>query len=257
MAGRLSGKAALITGAGSGIGAATAHVFADEGAAVAVLDIVGERAMEVSQAINQAGGETFHIAADVSRAADVEGAVRATVERWGKLDILVNNAAIQIMGPLHEQREADIDRLIAVNLKGVILGCRYALPVMLAQRKGVILSTSSVLGVVGDPDLGVYGATKGGIIALTKSLAVAYGPRGIRVNCVCPGDVNTAIGKEFFDFQHDPEAARQKVANEYPLRRIAEPVEIGRVFAFLASDEASFISGAHVPVDGGLLADVY
>jgi NAD(P)-dependent dehydrogenase (short-subunit alcohol dehydrogenase family) len=255
--GMLSGRVALITGSGSGVGEATARVFASEGARVAVLDVVAERSAAVSDSINLDGAETFAIAADVASAADMAGAVKTVVERWGRLDILVNNAGIQVLGPFHEQTEEDFDRLIGVNLKGVLFGCRYALPIMLQQKRGVILSTSSVLGLVGDPDLSAYGATKGGIIALTKSLAVAYGPHGIRVNCVCPGDVNTPLVKEFFDFQPEPEAARLAVAKEYPLRRIAEPVEIGNVFAFLASDQASFITGSHVIVDGGLMAEVY
>lgn len=257
MAGRLEGKAVLITGAGSGIGEATARIFAQEGAKVAVLDIVPDRASRVSDAIKGAGGESISLPADVSSASEVEGAIQQVVDQWGRLDVIINNAAIQIMGPFHEQSGDDFDRIVAVNLKGVFHGCRYALPVMLRQGKGVILSTSSVLGLVGDPDLALYGATKGGIIALTKALAIAYGPRGIRVNCVCPGDVNTPLVKEFFDFQPDPAAARETVANEYALRRIAEPAEIGKVYAFLASDDASFVTGSHVLVEGGLLANVY
>lgn len=255
--GQLSGRVALITGAGSGVGEATARVFAMEGARVAVLDVIGDRSTAVSESIKRETGDAFAIAANVADAADMERAVETVIHRWGHLDVLVNNAGIQILGPFHTQTESDFDQLIAVNLKGVMLGCRYALPTMLEHKKGVILSTSSVLGLVGDPSLAAYGATKGGIIALTKALAVAYGPLGVRVNCVCPGDVNTPLVKEFFDYQPDPEAARQEVAKHYPLRRIAEPHEIANVLAFLASDKASFISGSHVIVDGGLLAEVY
>jgi NAD(P)-dependent dehydrogenase (short-subunit alcohol dehydrogenase family) len=257
MSGRLAGKVAIVTGAGSGIGEATARAFASEGAKVAVLDVNGTNAQKVSDSINKAGWESIPIVADVSAARDVELAVSQVVGKWNRLDILVNNAAVQIMGRVHEYSEADFDRTIDVNLKGVFLGCRYVLPVMMEQKKGVILSTSSVLGTVGDPDLAVYGATKGGIIALTKSLAVAYGPSGIRAIAVCPGDVNTPLVKEYFDFQADPDLARQRVNAEYPLRRIAEPDEIARVFVFLASDDASFISGSEIYVDGGLLAQVY
>jgi NAD(P)-dependent dehydrogenase (short-subunit alcohol dehydrogenase family) len=253
----LSGRVALITGGGSGVGEATARVFASEGARVAVLDVQGDRAASVTESIVRDGAEAFAITASVAKAVDMSAAIDTVVDRWGRLDVLVNNAGVQVLGPFHEQNESDFDRLIDTNLKGVLFGCRYALPVMLAQRQGVILSTASVLGLVGDPDLAVYGATKGGIIALTKSLAVAYGPRGIRVNCVCPGDVNTPLVKEYFENSPDPEATRQAVAKEYPLRRIAEPVEIARVFAFLASDAASFISGTHMVVDGGLMAEVY
>ncbi len=257
MGGRLEGKVALITGAGSGIGEATALEFAKEGAKVVVLDLNSTNAQRVSESINQLGWDSISIIADVSVARDLEQAVSQVVGKWGRIDILVNNAAVQIMGRVHEYSEADFDSTINVNLKGVFLGCRYVLPIMMEQKKGVILSTSSVLGTVGDPDLAVYGATKGGIIALTKSLAVAYGTSGIRVIAVCPGDVNTPIVKEYFDFQADPELARQRVNAEYPLRRIAEPIEVARVFVFLASDDASFISGNEIYVDGGLLAQVY
>lgn len=254
---RLARKVALVTGAGSGIGAATAQEFARQGAKVGVLDVRSERAGEVAGAIRQAGGEAFAITADVSSASDIQSAIDAVVGQWSRLDVLVNNAAIQIMGPLHEYREEDFDRTIAVNLKGAFLGIRSALKVMLAQGAGVILSTSSVLGLVGDPDLAVYGSTKGGILAMTKAVAVAYGRRGIRAVAVCPGDVNTPLVKEFFDFQPDPDEARSRVYAEYPLGRIAEPQEIARVHAFLASEDAAFISGTEVVVDGGLLASVY
>lgn len=257
MEGRLSGKVALITGAGSGIGEAAARVFARQGAKVTVLDVEGDRGEIVSESIRASGGSSIAVCGDVSRESDVASAIRQTEDAFGGLDILLNNAAVQIMGPLHEFTEEQFDRTISVNLKGVFWGCKHALPIMMKQRKGVILSTSSVLGLVGDADLGIYGATKGAIIALTKSMAVAYGPYGIRVNCVCPGDVGTPMVQQFFEFQPDPEAARQQVYRHYPLRRIAEPEEIARTLAFLASDDASFISGSHVLIDGGLTAEVY
>ncbi|MDF2671226.1 MAG: short-chain dehydrogenase/reductase [Paenibacillus sp.] len=257
MSKRLSGKTALITGAGSGIGEAAALLFAQQGARVTVLDIDEEKAESVAAAIRAVGGESIAVGGDVSCEKDIIRAVSQTVNSLGSLDILLNNAAVQIMGPLHEFTEAQFDKTIAVNLKGVFFGCKHALPIMVNQQKGVILSTSSVLGLLGDADLGVYGATKGAIIALTKSMAVAYGPYGIRVNCVCPGDVGTPMVQQFFDFQPDPSAARQQVYRHYPLRRIAEPAEVAQTLAFLASEEASFISGSHVLVDGGLTAEVY
>jgi NAD(P)-dependent dehydrogenase (short-subunit alcohol dehydrogenase family) len=178
-------------------------------------------------------------------------------KNYGRLDILINNAAIQVMGRLHEFTEPDFDRIIAVNLKGMFLSCRLALPIMMQQRKGVILATSSVLGLVADPDLAVYGATKAGMLALVKSIAIAYGTFGIRAVAVCPGDVDTPLVADYFNHQPNPEAARREVERHYPLGRIATPAEIARVFAFLASDDASFISGTEIIVDGGLLAQVY
>lgn len=257
MSGKLTGRTVLITGAGSGIGEATALHFAEQGAKVLVFDIAEERAQSVASAIQADGGTSLAVAGDVSSEDDMGRAVAQLVNAWGQIDILVNNAAVQIMGPLHEFTSEQFDRTVAVNLKGVFLGCKAALPRMMEQRQGIILSTSSVLGVVGDADLGIYGATKGAIIALTKSLAVAYGRYGIRANCICPGDVGTPMVQEFFDFQPDPAEARRQVFRHYPLGRIAEPLEVARTLAFLASDESSFITGSQIFVDGGLTAEVY
>ena len=257
MSTRLAGKVVLITGGGSGVGAAIAQVAHEEGALVGVLDIDTDRAHATAQSIDPTGNRVLAVSADVSQSNQVVQAVDLVVKRYGRLDALFSNAAVQIMGPLHQYEEADFDRTIAVNLKGTFLTCRYALPLMMKQRSGVIVVTSSVLGLVGDPDLSVYGATKGGLIALIKSLAVCYGPFGIRALAVCPGDVNTPMLREFFDFQKDPAASRAEVHGHYPLKRIAEPSEVARVCAFLASDEASFVSGTELVVDGGLLANVY
>ncbi|MDF2715156.1 MAG: short-chain dehydrogenase/reductase [Paenibacillus sp.] len=253
----MNNKTVLITGAGSGIGEAASLLFASRHARVAVLDVDGEQAERVRAAIVREGGEAIAIQADVGSEPDMMRAVAETNARFGSLDVLVNNAAVQIMGALHECTEAQIDTMLRVNVKGMALGCKHALPIMMERRKGVILSVSSVLGVVGDPDLGVYGATKGAMLAMTRSIAVAYGPYGIRANCVCPGDVNTPMVKQYFDFQPDPEQAREQVNRHYPLRRIAEPAEVARALAFLASDEASFVSGGPLFVDGGLLSSVY
>lgn len=254
---RLDQQAVLITGAGQGLGEAIARQFAVEGALVAALDHNKSAVESVAESIRRTGGQCIAIHADVSHAEDMRQAVELAATQYGGLDVLVNNAAVQIMGPLHEYEEADFDKTVDVNLKGAFLGCKYALPIMMKRQKGVILSVSSVLGVVGDPDLSIYGATKGAIIAMTKSLAVAYGPHGIRVNCVCPGDIQTPMVKQFFDFQTDPDKAREEVYRHYPMRRIAEPEEVAKTLVFLASTDASFISGSHLFVDGGLTAEVY
>lgn len=253
----MDNRTVLITGAGSGIGEAAAFLFASRRARVAVLDVDGAQAERVKDAIVQAGGEAIALQADVGSELAMKRAVDEAATRFGGLDVLVNNAAVQIMGALHECTEEQLDAMLRVNVKGMVFGCKYALPIMMEQRRGAIVSVSSVLGVVGDPDLGVYGATKGAMIAMTRSIAVAYGPYGIRANCICPGDVNTPMVKQYFDFQSDPAQAREQVNREYPLRRIAEPEEVARAIAFLASDEASFVTGGPLFVDGGLLSSVY
>ncbi|MDF2723794.1 MAG: short-chain dehydrogenase/reductase [Paenibacillus sp.] len=250
-------QSALITGAGSGIGEAAALLLGQRHARVAVLDIDGKQAERVKDAIVQAGGEAMALRADVGSELDMKRAIEAVYARFGSLDVLVNNAAVQIMGALHECTEEQLDAMLRVNVKGMVFGCKHALPIMMEQKKGAIISVSSVLGVVGDPDLGVYGATKGAMLALTRSIATAYGPYGIRANCICPGDVSTPMVKQYFDFQSDPAQAREQVNREYPLRRIAEPEEVARAIAFLASDEASFVTGGPLFVDGGLMSSVY
>lgn len=254
---RLEGRVALITGAGSGIGAAVARVFAEDGAAVGVLDIDSTRARDVARHIAGVGGEAMALTADVSVFDQFDAVVQQILHRYARIDILVNNAAVQIMGPLHVFEEEDFDRVLAVNLKGSFNGCRSVLPTFMQQGRGVILFTSSVLGLVADPDLAVYGATKAGMLALMRSVALAYGSHGIRAVAVCPGDVETPLVAEYFRFQPDPDAARQAVSQHYPLGRIARPEEVAKVLAFLASDDASFVSGSSVIVDGGLLANVY
>lgn len=250
-------RVVLVTGAGSGIGETTAEAFAARQARVGVLDVSAEAAARVADRIQAEGGTAIAIPADVSNAAMMHDAVTDLVARWGRLDVLINNAACQIMGPVHTFSEADFDRIVAVNLKGVFLGCRAALPVMMAQRRGVILSTSSVLGLTGDPDLAVYGATKGAILAFTQALAVAYGPYGIRAVAVCPGDVETPLVQDYFRHQPDPDASRRFVVQQYPMGRIGNPKDIAETLVFLASEAAGFISGGHVLIDGGLSARVY
>lgn len=256
-AGGVRGLSVLITGAGSGIGETAARLFARRGAKVGVLDLNVDQAERVCADIVRDGGEAIAWGADVGSEADMARAVTETAARFGRLDVLINNAAAQIMGPLHACTEEQMDTMLRVNVKGMAFGCKHALPIMMQQKKGVILSVSSVLGVVGDPDLAMYGATKGAMLAMTRSIAVAYGPYGIRANCVCPGDVDTPMVREYFEFQPDPAQAREQVSRHYPLRRIADPQEVAKALAFLASEEAAFISGGPLFVDGGLLSEVY
>ena len=254
---RLEGKVALITGAGSGIGQASALRFAQEGARVAVVDWNPEGGRETAEAVREQGGQAVYIAADVSQEPDARHMVDAAMEVFGGLDVLFNNAGIQVFGTLPDTSEADWHRVMDVNLKGIYLACKYAIPHMIERGGGSIINTSSVLGLVGDPDLPAYGATKGGILAMTKAMAQAHGRQGIRVNAICPGDVDTPIVREYFQHQPDPEAARHEVAKAYALGRIARPEEIANVALFLASGESSFITGTYIVVDGGLTSKCY
>jgi len=254
---KLSGKVAIVTGAGSGIGKASASLFAEEGARVVVVDWNRETGSETSAAINSNGHSAVFCHADVSKAPDVENMINTAVTEFGRLDVLFNNAAIQIMAKLADTKEEDWDRIHSVNLKGVFLGCKYAIPAMIRSGGGSIVNMSSALGFVGDPDLAAYGAAKGGVIALTKTGAIAYGPDKVRVNCICPGDVNTPLLQDFFNSFPNPEAMRQEVYVKYALRRIAEPREIAQAAAFLGSDESSFMTGSVLVIDGGLTSRCY
>jgi NAD(P)-dependent dehydrogenase (short-subunit alcohol dehydrogenase family) len=240
---RLAGKVALITGAGSGIGRAAALRFAQEGARVVVVDWKPEGGQETVRMIRSNGGEAIFVEADVSQDEDARRMVETAVATYGRLDILFNNAGIQVFGTIPNTPEANWHKVMDVNLKGVYLGCKYAIPHMVAQGSGSIINTSSVLGLVGDPDLPAYCATKGGILAMTRAMAQAHGRQNIRVNSICPGDVETPIVVEYFEHQPDPEEARRRAAAEYALGRIAQPEEIANVALFLASDESSFITG--------------
>lgn len=254
---RLKDKVALITGAGSGIGRASAIRFAQEGARVVVVDWKPQGGQETVAKIRAQGGEAIFVEADVSRDEDARRMIQTAVRTYGGLHVLFNNAAIQVFGTLPDTSEADWQRVMDVNLKGVYLGCKYAIPQMIAQGGGSIINMSSALGLVGDPDLPAYGATKGGILAMTRSMAQAHGRQGIRVNAICPGDVETPIVEEYFAHQPDPEEARRRIAAEYALGRIARPEEIANVALFLASDESSFITGTYIVVDGGLTSKCY
>ena len=254
---RLAGKVAIVTGAGQGVGEATAQRFAEEGAAVACVDINRETVQQTAAAIEQAGGRSLAITADVSTEEGNASMVAEAAQAFGGLDILHANAAIQVMGSLEKTSPDDWDRLFATNLHGVARGIRHAVPHMRQRGGGSVVITASLLGMVGDPDLPAYGAMKGGLRSMCRSLATAFGPENIRVNTICPGDIDTPLLKEFFDFQPDPEAARREITALYPLRRFATPRDIANVALFLASDDASYLTGTDIVVDGGLYARVY
>jgi meso-butanediol dehydrogenase / (S,S)-butanediol dehydrogenase / diacetyl reductase len=255
---RLKDKVSLITGAASGIGKATALVFAREGAKVMCADINADGAEAVARQIADTGGEAESIKVDVAVEAEVKEMVAQTVARWGRLDVLYNNAGIGYGMPVTQISEEDWDRLMDINLKGVFLGCKHAIPEMLKNGGGSIVSTASDAGLVGTAMLSPYCASKGGVVLFTKSLAVEWGAMGIRVNCVCPGVIRTPILDPFLATAQAAGASAEEVwarmARVHPVGRVGEPEEVGRAVAFLASDEASFITGVALPVDGGFQA---
>lgn len=254
---RLAGKVAMVTGSGSGIGRATAQLLAKEGARVAIVDRNRVSGEETVASITAENGDASYCYADVSNAKDVQGAVDSTIARYERLDVLVNNAAVQVMAELVDTPEEVWDLIHGVNLKGVFHGCKFAIPTMLRTGGGSIVNVASVLGFVGDPDLAAYCAAKGGVIALTKVAALTYGPRGIRVNCVCPGDVETPLVQAYFDKHEDPARLRREVSSKYALRRIATANEIAHAILFLASDDSSFVCGTTLTVDGALTVKCY
>jgi NAD(P)-dependent dehydrogenase (short-subunit alcohol dehydrogenase family) len=253
----LEDRVVIVTGAGQGVGEASALRFAEEGASVVCADINADTARRTAESITGSGGRAIAVHADVATDDGNRRMVEAAVEAFGGLDTLHANAAIQVMGPLESTAPADWDRLHSVNLRGVYLGITHAVPELRRRGGGAIVITASLLGIVGDPDLAAYGAMKGGLRALCRSLATAYGPDQIRVNTICPGDVETPLLKEFFDYQPDPVAARREITDRYPLRRFADPRDVANVAVFLASPEASYITGTDIVVDGGLLARIY
>jgi NAD(P)-dependent dehydrogenase (short-subunit alcohol dehydrogenase family) len=201
------------------------------------------------------GAEYRH--ADVSREGDVEALVADVVREHGRLDVMVNNAAISINQELAQTTESELDRILAVNLKGPFFGTKHAVRAMLETEGGAIVNIASILGIVADGMLAAYCTAKGGVLGLTRAAAVQYGDRGIRVNAVCPGDIDTPLLQEYFAMSADPVAARAEIEREYPLRRIAGPGEIAKAAMFLASPYASFMTGQQLVVDGGLTVTCY
>ena len=252
---RLKDKVALVTGSASGIGRATAVLFGQEGAKVMCADLDGEGAERVARQIADGGGEAASVQADVSVAADVERMVRATVERWGRLDVLGNNAGIYFILPLTQVPEEEWDRLIDINLKGVYLGCKYAIPQMVSQGKGVIVNTASIAGLRGAANWTTYCASKGGVVQLTKALAMELARMNVRVNAVCPGIIDTGMLDQAVVMQGvDKAELAATIGEAHPMGRIGRPEEVAAAILFLASEEASFITGVALSVDGGLWA---
>lgn len=246
---RLKDKVAIITGSAAGIGEAAAELFIREGARVLLADRNGEGVEAVAAKL---GPNASALAVDVSRSADVKGMVDTAVERYGRLDILANNAGYGIPGSVVDTEEDAWDALMAVNLKGVFLCSKYAIPVMAAQGGGTIVNTASNVAAMGIYDRAAYCASKGGVAALTKAMALDHADQNIRVNCVAPGVTWSTYFDKMVASHPDPEAFKSKLKARAPIHRWAQPVEIANAILWLASDEASFATGAMFTVDGGM-----
>ncbi len=251
---RLLNKVALITGGTSGIGSATARLFAQEGAKVFLTGRNEVRGGEVVKTIREEGGDAVFAVSDVRLAADCRKAVDEALAAFGRLDILFNNAGVYFPNTVPDCTEEEWDLTLDINLKGAYLMSKFALPSMIAQGSGVIIHNSSGWGLVGGNQAAAYCASKGGMVLLTKAMAVDHSPQGIRVNCICPGDIDTPMliedarvrGMQWEDYM--------KGASDRPMGRVGTPEEIARATLFLASDDSSFMTGATLVVDGGGVA---
>ncbi len=247
---KLKSRTVVVTGAGAGIGRASAKEFAKEGARVVVADINLQGASETVSQITSLGGIALAVEVDVSQPASVQKLVGETLRAFSDVHVLLNNAAVVVSKTVEDTTVEEWNREIAVNLGGVFLCSKYFLP-HLRKTKGCIVNMASVNGYFVEPMCAGYCATKGGIIALTKAMAIDHGKEGIRVNCICPGYINAGGADVYFQAQADPEAARAAAGKLHALWRIGQPEEVGKLAVFLASDDASFMTGSAVAVDGG------
>lgn len=250
----LEGRVALVTGAASGIGRAIATTLATAGASIAVVDLDQPGGARLVAEIERGGGRALFVAADVSRSADCENAVKHAVETFGRLDVVVNNAGITRRADVTALSEEDWDRVMAVNLKSVFLVSKFAIPLMAAGGRGAIVNIGSGWGLRGGPKAAAYCASKGGVVQLTRAMAIDHGAAGIRVNCVCPGDTDTAMLADEARQLNQPAEDFLREAAARPLGRVGTPEEIAQAVLYLASDAASFVTGAVLVVDGGGLA---
>ena len=247
---RLRDKVAIITGGASGIGKATALLFAKEGAKVVVADQNEAGGKETVDHIRSNEGEAISVRADVTSSQDVQGMVKAAIDAYGKLVILFNNAGIAMRLPVADLPEEDWDRCIDINLKGVYLCSKYAIPEMIKNDGGSIINMASIYGVVGGKTRAAYVASKGGVVNLTRGMALDYAADNIRVNCICPGFTETPL---VCGVVKTPEEY-QALAVQHPMGRLARPLEIAYGALYLASDESSFVTGIALPIDGGYTA---
>jgi NAD(P)-dependent dehydrogenase (short-subunit alcohol dehydrogenase family) len=247
----LDGKVVLITGAAKGIGKGCAQVLGKLGARIAVVDLDEVAGPLTAKGIEASGGCAVFLQADVSKTDDVQKMTARLLGAFGRLDALINNAGYHISKNVEDTDEQEWDYIINTNLKSVFLCSKYAIP-HLRKTQGTIINMSSMVGLVGQRNAGAYSATKGGIIAMTKGMALDFARDGIRVNCICPGWVETPLVEDWFSQQADPQASKEYIYGRHPLGRIATPEEVAKAVVFLCSEESSFITGVALALDGGV-----
>ncbi len=251
---RLAQRVAVITGAGSGIGQAMARRFGSEGARILAADVNGGAAEETSRMVGGDGGTCRPFKVDVTQAEQVRAMIEQAISEYGRVDILCNNAGIGSTTDVVDCEPEEWDRVMTVNVKSVYLGCKYVVPHMLEQGRGVIINTASVAGMVGIVKRASYCASKGAVIALTRQVAIEYVGRGIRVNCLCPGTVDSPWVERLLQQADDRAAARQALEKRQPMGRLGTPEEVAAAALYLASDDAAFITGTGLVLDGGWTA---
>jgi NAD(P)-dependent dehydrogenase (short-subunit alcohol dehydrogenase family) len=254
MSGKLDGKTALITGGAGGIGRATAMLFASEGAAVCIVDLNQKAGQTIAREISTAGGRAMFEAADATRASECRRVVERSVEEFGSVQVLFNNAGVIRRASAIEISEDDWDAVMAVNVKSIFLMCREVIPIMARAGGGSIINTASGWGLAGGPRAVAYCASKGAVVLMTKAMAIDHGRQGIRVNCICPGDTDTAMLRSEARQLGEAEDRFLAGSARRPLGRVGKPEEIAQAALYLASDAASFVTGTAVVVDGGGLA---
>lgn len=248
---KLKDKVAIVTGASKGIGEGIAREFSREGANVVVVSRGESEGIKMADELGSAEGRAMFVRTDVTKSEDIQALIAKTIETFGKLDILVNNAGYHISKNVEETSEQEWEFIQNTNLRSTFLCSKYAIP-HLRKTRGNLINISSMVGLVGQPNAGAYSATKGGQIAMSKGMAIDFAPDGIRVNVICPGWIQTPLVEDWFGQQKDPDAARKYIFGQHPLGRIGTIDECGKAAVYLASDDAAFVTGITLNIDGGI-----